>query len=112
MKTQTLVICDKCDKPIKPRTGFIVQGNIYIINKDLNERGGLVGNAFPEASEDGTIMAHEIKEVAYHAECLYEILNPTLLMGTEVADGEIFEPYDEPVDIYDEVHHEKILPTQ
>lgn len=78
MKTKTLVICDKCNTTIEPRTGFIVQGNIYILDEDLNNRGGLVGNAFPEQSEDGTIMASEIKEVAYHADCLYAILNPAL----------------------------------
>ena len=82
MKTQTLIICDKCNKTIEPRTGHIVQGNIYIINEDVDDRGGLIGNAFPEQSEDGTIMAHEIKEYAYHAKCLYEIINEHLELPT------------------------------
>lgn len=74
MKTQTLCICDKCGKTIEQREGFIIQGNIYVTTSDINERAGIIGNAFPETSEDGTIIAGDVKEYAYHYECLHEIL--------------------------------------
>jgi len=74
METQTLCICNKCGKTIEPLKGFIVHGNIYVIEADVESRGGLVGNAFPEASEDGTIMSNDIKEYAYHYQCLNQIL--------------------------------------
>ena len=79
IETVTQIICEECGSPIKPRKGFIVQGNIYIISANHEERGGLVGNLFPEPSEDGTIMADEIGEVAYHKDCLYGILNAGIL---------------------------------
>lgn len=75
MLTETKLICNKCGKTIDPDDGHIVQGNIYIIKKDLNERAGIVGNCFPEPDEDGNIRPEYIQERAYHTKCLSEILN-------------------------------------
>jgi len=85
MKTVEYFICSKCEKLIEPRKGKIVQGNIYMVDERLNQRGGLVGNSFPIVREgdthhveDKSIMLSEIgshvKEWAYHDECLLKVL--------------------------------------
>ena len=38
--------CDVCGCIIHPGSGFIFQGNVYIIDEDLNLRGGIIGNNF------------------------------------------------------------------
>lgn len=51
MRTVQMLLCDYCDEVIlKPEDGFIIHGNIYVA--DPVQRGGLIGNNFPE---EGTI---------------------------------------------------------
>lgn len=69
--------CNKCDNIIEPREGVIVQGNIYIVNEDINDRAGVVGNNLPIPDIDGKLSDNwEIHEVAYHINCLNEIIQP------------------------------------
>jgi len=81
MKIQNRIICECCYKPINPRDGVIIQGNVYMINDDINDRGGLIGNAFPINEKDLTAsiklidLPSVIKEYAYHHECLLTFLN-------------------------------------
>lgn len=90
LKTVTQIICNECGRPIEPLKGFIIQGNIYVVTADTYERAGLIGNAFPEPSEDGTIMVDGIGEVAYHKDCLYSIINPAILSNNDADEYESF----------------------
>lgn len=74
MQTIELCLCDRCKTPILgKKEGFIIQGNIYVADAS-STRGGLVGNAFPDVSEDGTIMASDIKEYCFCKSCFKSVL--------------------------------------
>lgn len=75
MKTITLIICEKCKCLIKPKEGVIIQGNIYAIKENLDERAGIIGNAFPKPDEDGNIRPEDIQECGYHHSCFNSILS-------------------------------------
>lgn len=87
LKIESRFICRKCDKVIEPYTGFIVQGNVYVVAADVEERAGIIGNAFPFPIGDKTQnvkifdpdkdLAKQVDEVAYHKECLMDILDET-----------------------------------
>lgn len=73
MRTVSHYLCDVCDKPIyNVEDGFIVKGNIY--TADPTCHGGLIGNAFPESSKDGTIVAKEVKESVFCKICFFSAL--------------------------------------
>ena len=56
MRTVQHFLCDGCDAPImKPKDGFVVQGNIYLA--DPSQDAGLIGNNFPETTEPFAIDA-------------------------------------------------------
>lgn len=77
MKTQTYIICDKCDNPIyRESDGVVIQGNIYTarLNKNGKPESGLVGNNFPHPEK---FPIDEVQMAAYHHECLRETLVPT-----------------------------------
>lgn len=65
-------LCNNCEEPIRnPKDGVLVRGNIYLA--DVHDRGGLVGNAFPDPA-DGKIRASEIKEFAFCRQCFETLL--------------------------------------
>lgn len=65
-------LCNNCEEPIRtPQDGVLVRGNIYVA--DAHDRGGLVGNAFPDPA-DGKIRASEIKEFAFCQQCFEALL--------------------------------------
>jgi len=73
MRTVSHYLCDVCDKPIYDvKDGFVVQGNIYVA--DPTCRGGLIGNAFPESSIDGTIVVTDVKETVFCKACFFTAL--------------------------------------
>lgn len=69
MAIKTFYVCDDCERIITPsQSGFVIKGNIYTVNN----RGGIIGNNFPEKvsfSED------EIKEVTLCYVCLLRYLD-------------------------------------
>lgn len=74
MEVLTIPICGKCGtKVINPTDGFIIKGNIYVA--DVEDRGGLVGNAFPEPDNNGCVFVDDIEEYCYCKSCLSEILD-------------------------------------
>lgn len=75
IETVERIICNHCGEPIEPNCGYIVQGNIYRTKETLDERGGIIGNNFPDTIS-GEFMVCDINEVAYHKTCLFEILDP------------------------------------
>ena len=73
MKTVTCPVCERCGDPIlKPELGFIIQGNIYTAG--VNDRQGIVGNAFPNPNEESKIDVRDIQETCYHKWCLQVVL--------------------------------------
>lgn len=74
MNIKSVCICDRCEKLIADvTTGYIIKGNIYVA--DPNERGGLVGNAFPTPNSGGMINVNQIHEYCFCTACLLEVLN-------------------------------------
>lgn len=57
--------CNGCGNGINPEGGVIVQGNIYAVGETSDERGGLVGNAFPKPDQDGKILVSDIREYVF-----------------------------------------------
>lgn len=79
METKTYIICDKCGGPIYRETdGVVIQGNIYAarLNSDGKPEGGLVGNNFPNTLNESKFSINEVRMVAYHHDCLRELLQP------------------------------------
>ena len=70
MSTQQITVCDYCGEIIKPREGFTVQGNIYLVGG-----GGLVGNNIKSVGVDEDMKIFSIESSDYHLECLHEVLN-------------------------------------
>lgn len=68
----TLNVCYKCDQPIEPGDGLIIHGNVYGVGKLADDRGGIIGNAFPDVS--GGFTATDVDEYAYHTKCLFQRL--------------------------------------
>lgn len=65
-------ICDNCSTAIlNAEEGVLIRGNLY--TADPRDRGGLVGNAFPNPA-DGKITASEIKEYAMCKQCFEQVL--------------------------------------
>jgi hypothetical protein len=86
MRTIQQYLCDSCDEVIPYSSddecnGFIIQGNIYVSNAD--ERGGIVGNHFPEPEEDGKIKVSDIREEVLCRDCLVSILGLTNLVKSK-----------------------------
>lgn len=74
MKSKIYPICEVCDNPItNSDCGYIVVGNIGVA--DAENFGGLIGNSFPEPSEDGTIMLADVQSTVYCRSCFCKILN-------------------------------------
>lgn len=76
MKTITCFVCESCSKIIPPTKGKIFQGNVYMIDENVYNRGGLIGNNFPlkknEALHYFTI--DDVHETVYCDECIKTIL--------------------------------------
>ena len=73
MKTKTYAICQHCSQPIINQDGLIIQGNIYMIDaNDIDARGGIIGNNFPDKENFCQV---QIEEVSWHWECLYNYIN-------------------------------------
>lgn len=76
MGLKTICECDMCHNAIiAAKDGFIVQGNIYAA--DTNARLGIIGNNFPKTSEDGTIVAKDVKETFVCKGCMMKTLFPS-----------------------------------
>jgi len=75
-ETVTLYKCDKCKKLIPdPKGGLVVHGNIYVA--DPNDRGGLIGNNFPDSKEDGYMFSKDaVKESVYCVPCFLNTVLP------------------------------------
>jgi len=66
----TSCICNSCRKVILDESkGFIIQGNIYVARTE--DRGGIIGNNFPNKSK---FSIDEVHEVCYCANCLKTML--------------------------------------
>lgn len=66
MRTLQYYLCDSCDSPITdPAKGFVVQGNIYSADPQLD--GGLIGNNIPETEEPITVQ--DIKRTVFCGSC-------------------------------------------
>lgn len=74
MGVKSMFVCDGCNQIIPPKRGKIFKGNVYMCTENVEERGGLIGNAFPNTSEDGTIIVDEIKEYVLCDSCIRETL--------------------------------------
>lgn len=77
MKTVTYILCDWCDEPIaKPEDGFIIIGNIYVgqATPDGQPDGGIIGDAFKKASQDGVIAVKDVEKYVYCKTCLRKTL--------------------------------------
>lgn len=72
METVTKLICTNCHCEIEPEKGKIVQGNIYMIDEDIEKRGGLIGGG--NVIENNTPFV-EVRENAFCDRCLKELLN-------------------------------------
>lgn len=73
MKKKTLPVCERCGTLIiSQELGVIVLGNIYAAVVD--ERLGIVGNAFPTPDEHGMIKTNQIQEAAFCRNCFLEML--------------------------------------
>ena len=66
-------LCSNCDQAIRsPKEGILIRGNVYVA--DPHDRGGLVGNAFPNPA-DGKVKMSEVKEYAFCQLC-FEAMMP------------------------------------
>lgn len=75
-------LCDNCDKLIeKPSDGFLVQGNIF--TADPKNKGGLIGNNFPEPDEAGKIESNAVKQSVLCKECFCKILGLPIQKETD-----------------------------
>ena len=73
MKTVVYGLCDKCGKEMKnPNDGLLFHGNVYVFSTDSDDRGGLIGNNFPEDHE--WMSSEDIHETCYCNECSIEVL--------------------------------------
>ena len=74
MGIRKFCVCDQCDRTITDeREGYIIQGNIYVANP--SDRGGLVGNNFPDPSVTlARFGIDDVRESVFCRGCLAEVL--------------------------------------
>lgn len=75
MKTQTFILCTHCNRKICSGDGVIIQGNVYTISENIEERPGLIGNAFPAPNDKNLIDVNKINEESFHHSCLIDIIH-------------------------------------
>ncbi len=77
MKTKVQIECNHCRKLIKAGEGVIIQGNVFMIKDDVNDRAGIIGNAFPidqTGKRNLKFNIGDVSEYAFHKECLIELM--------------------------------------
>ena len=73
MRTVEHFLCDSCDQPItNPSNGFIIHGNIY--TADPSQRGGIIGNNFPEVPEGEKIEPEAVRQTVMCRHCFIKAL--------------------------------------
>lgn len=73
MRTCSYYLCDKCNQPIiNCDDGYIFHGNVYVANP--LERGGLIGNNFPNVTPDTSIHVEDVEENVFCHKCVMEVL--------------------------------------
>jgi len=70
MEIKSYIICSCCKKVILPLKGKIFKGNVYMVGKNVNDRGGLIGSS--NYKKETTF--EEIEEHAYCNECIKNLL--------------------------------------
>lgn len=60
MAIETVCRCDKCNKVIENKQGFVVSGNIHVNDTEEDDHigGGLVGNNFDVHRTDRLVVNH------------------------------------------------------
>lgn len=75
MKVVQRLVCSGCQNPIQPYDGVIVQGNVYVIGEDIEGRGGIIGNNFPNKSD---FSIDDINEVSYCKSCFIKVVDSAM----------------------------------
>jgi hypothetical protein len=73
MRTRSYYLCDQCNIPIvNYDDGYIFHGNVYAANP--SERGGLIGNNFPDVTPGTSIDVESVEEKVFCHKCVVKIL--------------------------------------
>lgn len=78
VETVSVFKCDSCGEVIEPLKGKIFQGNVYMCDDNILNRGGLIGNCFPSLRQGGDLdekfSLAEVKEYVFCDKCIKHIL--------------------------------------
>ncbi len=85
MEIKSYIICSCCKKVILPLKGKIFKGNVYMVGKNVNDRGGLIGSSnykkettFEEAKSSLQKQIEETyDEIAYWSEKIVNRIKAT-----------------------------------
>lgn len=65
IKKKLSMICHRCDKIIEHEKGLIIQGNIYKIKNNIEERAGILGG-----TNNFDVKFKDIEEFAFCDRCI------------------------------------------
>lgn len=100
-------VCDHCGKPIIPeanqdRSGFVVVGNIMVVNSKGEFDGGIIRDNFPQTK---AFSVDDVGQCIFHTHCLIRILERDSI----AEEAEETEDQDEEAYIIKRTHRKTLL---